>query len=472
MISYKQIISLAELYLLAPVVLWVCGWFQPWIAYPLASALVAIVAWHILGGKTDEPEQGQTHAVSLVHLSLYVLVSAVCVFLIGFDGRIMQSYDLIVRNPLYDEVIRQEWPLIMPDGRYVVYALMYWLPAGLLSSWCPAMSAVFIQLWVLLGIVLICIVLHFHLGHKRTLLFWGVILFFSPLAGTVDDVLNTVFIKGAIMGVHFRMPSPLTQFFNTFHYFIPTCLFLAVTMTARCKLGRLVILSSCYAVLHPMVAATAIPFLLIKVYKEQCARGLGEGLRSIVKTPELYPGLALVSLALLFYSSVTGCWFAFTFYTPYAPELDAAGIAVCIASIILTAILPLAVYHVNHDFRLIVTACLCPLLILVWYGAHNGVNEWLYKFSVLYGFFVAFGIASAHRSTKLYVLLATVALASLIPFMREMKRKQLPNAASLMFAKQEKNIRHEWKGTMYHPESGMYYPLTADSLKLRFLFKP
>ncbi len=474
-ISHKTILLCAEYYLLLPVLLWLCGWFQPWLAYPLAALLLAVLFWHTRqtchSRDVSALLQPASKPTSLLHLAVYVVLCAACVFLIGFDGRIVQSYDLIVRNPLYDEIIRQEWPVQMPDGRYVVYALMFWLPAGLLSSWFPACSCVFLQLWCFLGMLLICLALHSKLGVWRTLFFWGAILFVSPLTGTVDDVLNTVFIKDAVMGVHFRMPSPLTQFFNTFHYFIPTCLVLSVLMPRKCPLGPMILIASCFAVLHPMIAATTIPFLLLMVYRDHCTDGLVSGIKGILSSVEIYPCLLLVAAALVFYGSVSGCWFAFTFNTPYASEPDAFGVFCCIASILLSMLLPLAVYWCNRNTYLLVTACLCPVLILIWYGADNGVNEWMYKFSVLYGFVIVYFLASAPKSARLCVVLGAIALASTIPFLREMKRKNLPQAATSMFSVQERNFRHEWAGTMFHPESPMYFPLTSDGLSVPGIFR-
>lgn len=176
MITRSNTFLCAELYLLLPILLWLCGWFQPWLAYPLAALLLAAAAWHVYQVRfltsIDNPPADEK-SISSWHLIVYILLSAAAVLLIGLDGRVVQSYDLVVRNPLYDEIVRQEWPVRMPDGRYVVYALMYWLPAGLLSTWFPSLSQVFLQLWILLGMVLICLTLHFKLGLWRTLFFWG-----------------------------------------------------------------------------------------------------------------------------------------------------------------------------------------------------------------------------------------------------------------------------------------------------------
>lgn len=242
-------------------------------------------------------------------------------------------------------------------------------------------------------------------------------------------------------------------------------------MTRKCPLGPMILIASCFAVLHPMIAATTIPFLLLMVYRDHCLDGLMSGVKGVFSSVEIYPCLLLVAAALVFYFSVSGCWFAFTFNTPYAHAFDVSGVALCLVSILLTMFLPLAVYWCNRDYRLVVTACLCPLLILVWYGADNGVNEWLYKFSVLYGFFAAYGLASARRSTALYALVGLLAATSVIPFLREMKRKDLPQAAKSMFSVQERNFRHEWAGTMFHPESPMYFPLTSEGLSVPGIFR-
>lgn len=476
-ISSKHIITYAEAYLLLPVVLWIYGWLQPWLAYPLMILLIVVFICHALrphrpGPDLDDSPQAKQRPLFFNHLCIYAVLCAIAVFMIGFDGRVMQSYDLMVRGPLYDEVIRQVWPVQMPDGCYIRYALPFWLPAGLAASWEPSLATPFLQLWCTLGLLLICLVLHTRLGLGRTLLFYVVIFCISPLTGTVDDVLNTVFIKDAIMGVHLRVPSPLTQFFNTFHYFITTCLVLSLLMAHKLPLGKLILVTACFAVLHPMVAAQLIPFLCLLLYNDHCQQGGVMNLaKRIIKTPELYPCIVFVALALTFYFSSGGCWFGLTFFTPHGPAFNAFGISVCITGILLTMLLPLGVYWCNHDKNLIICACICPVLMLLWYGSYIGINEWMYKYSVLYGFVIAYALASASINRRFYTVVTFIALTSSIPFLREIKRKQLPEAAKAMFSVQEKNFRHEWKGTLYHPESNIYPPFTAESLHLQFLFK-
>ena len=125
----SRVAILTESYLLLPVVVWFGAWVQPWLSVPVILCLLYL-GWKHYRSLRRFPFEGKGELKSL-HVVLYMAISVLAVFLLGLDGRVMQSWDLIVRNPIYSELINAEWPLVMPDGRVVMYALLFWLPPAL-----------------------------------------------------------------------------------------------------------------------------------------------------------------------------------------------------------------------------------------------------------------------------------------------------------------------------------------------------
>ena len=73
-------------------------------------------------------------------------------------GITSQHADFVVRNPIYETLIRCDWPLAEADGRHFIYYLAFWLPPALICK-CFSWSDVFIvnyvlTAWIELGLAL------------------------------------------------------------------------------------------------------------------------------------------------------------------------------------------------------------------------------------------------------------------------------------------------------------------------------
>lgn len=455
---------LTELYLVIPAALWMLGWTQLWFALPVVIGLVYVLYCHYKDMRKAEGEEGIR--ISGVSFFVYGLIGFIAVFLCGFDGRVMQSWDLIVRNPIYSELIAADWPLVMPDGRAVMYALMFWLPPALVSKWLPGAEVFLLQVWCFVGVMLMLLNLHGTLGLKKTALMVLAISIFTPLSGMVDDVLNVIFHKNAVMGVHFRLPSAGTQWTNTFHYFIVAGLYLTLVTERRLPLGVYIMVSALFACLHPILASVVFPLVVYNVW--QRIGGWREIYR-LIRMPEVILGCVLVAIFMLYYSSGGACWWAFTLDAPYAPKT--APWLVYALGITLAIIPPLLVWWSTRQKIMLVWAVWCPVIITCWYGETNGVNEWMYKFTVLYSFYIIYYLVRHIGEWQSRCVLGCLLFFSLFSFMRMVDRSGIIGCAMSGFPVKEVNFMNEWGGQFYHPESSIYRNMTAEREALPAIFR-
>ena len=59
----------------------------------------------------------------------------VCSFFAGHTGHFPQHIlDMAQRNAIYGNLYLQDWPIVLPDGRYLVYYFASFLPAAFASK--------------------------------------------------------------------------------------------------------------------------------------------------------------------------------------------------------------------------------------------------------------------------------------------------------------------------------------------------
>lgn len=464
--DFKSAVILAtESYLMLPVILWVIMWLQPWLALPIALGLMYI--WGRHAKFLLSHQEAYEKAPGIKMWILYAFIAFLAVFFIGLDGRVLQSWDLIYRNAIYSELIVSDWPLVMPDGKEVMYALMFWLPPALVSKCLiPGVEIAVLQCWCYIGALLMLLNLHGTLGATKTVLVVIGMAFLVPLAGIVDDTLNVIFHMDAIMGVHFRLPSATSQWTNTFHYFITAGLFLTLTTERKLPLSIYITVSALFACLHPILASVVLPLVLFNVIKD--IRRL-EKISTLLKLPEVYVGVIITLITLMYYSSGGTCWWDFTLNAPYAPTkspwlIYALGMILAIVPLLL-------VWWSTRRTIMLMWVAWSIIIITLWYGETNGVNEWLYKFTVLYSFYIVYYLVQYVGQRRSQYVMGLLLLCSSLSSLRAFDNSELIDSALKGFPVEQKNIRNDLQGRFYHPQDSIYKKMTADKDALPCIFR-
>ncbi len=463
--GFKSAVTLAtESYLMLPIILWVIMWLQPWLALPIVLGLIYIWGRHakFLFSYQEATEKAPGVGAWIV----YAIIAFLAVFFIGLDGRVPQAWDLIYRNAIYSELIVSDWPLVMPDDKVVMYALMFWLPPALVSKCLiPGVEIAVLQCWCFIGALLMLLNLHGTLGAVKTVLVVIGMGLLVPLSGMVDDTLNVIFYMDAIMGVHFRLPSATTQWTNTFHYFITAGLFLTLTTERKLPLGIYITVSALFACLHPILASVVFPLVLFNVIMDLG----GWKISTLLKLPEVYIGMIITLTTLMYYSSGGSCWWDFTLNAPYAPTKSPW--LIYALGMVLAIVPPLLVWWSTRRTIMLMWATWSVIIITLWYGETNGVNEWLYKFTVLYSFYIVYYLVQHMKTRRVQCVIVLLVVCSLLPSARALENSGLIKSALKGFPAEQKNIRNDLQGRFYHPQDSIYKKMTADKDALPCIFR-
>lgn len=181
-ISLHWLTIIAVIYLALPCMLFLCSWFSPWVAWPLNLGIVLSIVFLC---RTKEETTIWTPEIK--DYILLILAGIVCflVFIIsGIAGYIASAPDvLIFREALYNNLIRETWPLVLPNGKEMSYYLAGMLPPALIARLFDdyTIQRLIAVAWYALGVWLA--ILLFYCRHRRSsILFLVFMVFFKDPA--------------------------------------------------------------------------------------------------------------------------------------------------------------------------------------------------------------------------------------------------------------------------------------------------
>lgn len=182
-ISGRLAASCAVTYMALPTLLFLLGWVRPLFSIPAAAAVAA--ASVLLSATIPAPTLHLTRRQLAIYLCALAL-SLLWLLAGGMTGITSQHADFVVRNPIYETLIRCDWPLVDAGDSHFIYYLAFWLPPALACK-CFSCSDIFIinyvlTAWTGLGLALPLTVLWSRF-RSATLLFLLLLIFQGPLAG-------------------------------------------------------------------------------------------------------------------------------------------------------------------------------------------------------------------------------------------------------------------------------------------------
>lgn len=127
-VSGRLAVSCAVAYMALPTILFLLGWVRPLFSVPAAAAVAAAAV--LLSATIPAPTLHFTRRQMAIYLCVLVL-SLLWLLAGGMTGITSQHADFVVRNPIYETLIRCDWPLVDAGGRPFIYYLAFWLPPAL-----------------------------------------------------------------------------------------------------------------------------------------------------------------------------------------------------------------------------------------------------------------------------------------------------------------------------------------------------
>ena len=197
-VSGRLAASCAVAYMALPTILFLLGWVRPLFSVPAAAAVAAAAV--LLGATIPAPTLHFTRRQMAIYLCVLAL-SLLWLLAGGMTGITSQHADFVVRNPIYETLIRCDWPLVDAGGRPFIYYLAFWLPPALACK-CLSCSDIFIinyvlTAWTGLGLALTLTVLWSRF-RTATLLFLLLLIFQGPLDGIVRWGLHLFHLQGPL----------------------------------------------------------------------------------------------------------------------------------------------------------------------------------------------------------------------------------------------------------------------------------
>lgn len=454
----KCITTAALLYLLIPNLLFVCGWMKTGVAIPVCVALMGAAGWII----KLLPTVNLTFSRDEIKQLFVVLVSCLIVVeMVGFHGHSLQHGDFFVRNPIYETLIRDAWPLYNQDGEYFVYYMSFWLPPALLAKITGVNSATLLWLWVYIGVALGFLVLFLRIRSRVLPLFILLLLAgaawdwrfiqnsihyraqFSPFCAALDSWLEYL----NLLPVHVPWRTALNC---TFNHSIPV--FLTFTILVCPYIPRL---------LYPFFAALmvsgsplgAIAIFGILIYRLLPYFSNLKQIYTLASRWYLWVALLLVALVSLYFaegsSAVSPRW-AWEKVPVYGLEkaLVCTGQLAGAAFMIAASFVFLYKYRKTGLFIYMISMfMLCSLFFI---GSVN--NEWQFKASLLpyccFAFLASHAWKHMHRRARtLFVLFVFLSSGDVVRNAINIFRTYSWDETRI-----QKNIRDEWQGHLYHPE--------------------
>ncbi len=454
-------------YLLLPPAALLFGWCRWFIALP--AALLA--AWAIAESVRAGAWRGLGAPVSRAALRAWIvgpLVAAAFLLFSGWGGFVGQTADHVYRNALLSELVKNPWPVALPDGRALSYNLAWWLPPALAGRVFGETAArLAVCLWGGLGLFLAAAHLRRFSGAG-----WAFIAFALYFFGPLDVVQRLAMVAAG---------DPEYNFWNLGYVGImellvsqaqsqlPTMLLALLLLRGRVPL-RLMALAMGVGLLFNPLGMNALGVLGIVGMAE--ARLRGESWRTIV-SPANGAGLivALAAFALLRINAVAvenGVQWR-TFYTAWPEWLTMAA-----GYLVYTAFLPRADWRSPWIPAAAVTTLLLPFAA-VWGGC--GINDWCMKGGMaLMPVVLAFLLRACRERPRRRAVVACVLFLGVWPAavptllarnlfqtaVAAAEALRLPQAGELRRLLPEKDHRRfEWNGSMYHPESPLYNNFTG-----------
>ncbi len=435
----KWLLGFALGYVFLPVVIFCFGWLK----LPLAVLFAGLITACGIGLYRRLRADGAVRArrFSPFYWVLALMVILVWVYFSGIGSFSYQTGDFWVRNPIYRDLVCQDWPVyydisgqsqavrnvVGADRVAFAYYFSWWLPAAALSRLLPVGelgSNMILYLWAVLGIVLLLFLLNRYL-NRNSYVALIVLICFSGL-----DAAGYMIEKRAAPPLshiefwarHFQYSSNTTQLYWVFNQSIPVWLVCALALQFH-KREQAVGLCAMVFAYSPWAAFGIIPIAFSALFRKD-ARAACKG----ALTPEnLLLPLILLALYGTFYTSNSGSLVGSGFIFSYVGNTPLRTVLIRIG---LFLFLEAGIYFMIMGRKLrndaLYYTVLAELMLIPFYHMSNA-NDWAMRASIPPLFFcMVFVIQFLHKRGKKLVfrkilLVVCLCIGAYTPFI-ELRR--------------------------------------------------
>lgn len=269
------------MYLALPMAIYLVGWVNPKIAYPLVALLSAVLILPVFRRKiTNDFAQLKTQDWGVIVASFAVCASAL--FCTGITDNWKQTPDFKVRHDILYTLAYAEWPTILQDGKYFVYYFQSFLPGALFAKWVSWEALQWLEyIWLCVGAFLTPVVM-FSVFKRWTLLFTLALFGWAGLSFVPDFLVEYVRqtelfaetdMNFGLSYLSYRVSSPLWSLKASPYWVIPLFLIFALSLDSFALRHFGAFIGACVVAYSPMTAIVFLPALLFLYLKCYSAGG-------------------------------------------------------------------------------------------------------------------------------------------------------------------------------------------------------
>ena len=428
----------------------------------------------------------------IFYLLLTLLLALGVIECLGVNLHVLQSYDFVVRNPIYDMLRHHELPLYSQRGEYFVYYHAFWLPPAYICRTCPNLNPdVLLYIWTYLGIFIsICMLFLRFKRHILTLCFILIILgmpfylFTSYIRECTNLLTSTglfkeaiIFLLGGFIHKNAFYTSLWAQIISTFNHAIPIFIVLSALIFKKLPFHITAFLASLVVPFSPL-GALLITGILISLFIHRLKKKEQKIItKSIIISISASPLLIFSAV----YFSLSGGAGASTFFSVLPRQGNGILNSLSfLSSLSIQWILIWATYIAfkRHDsvFHKRLTGqlvCITAISSFIWIG-RSDTNELMYKAGAILFPLLALYIftnRSSHNLKPLHkILRVSLALISMVWIVYDFCHRIIPSY-TWDKNKMTVNKRTEWGDTLDHPEHIWYGSFWAGKVPNPHIFK-
>lgn len=484
------VIGSAMLYLLLPCILFV--WEV--LTVPVAClTILGLLSGTILCLYTLHKYYHQTHFFSIkdiFHLVFTLAIALGVVECIGFNFHVLQSYDFVVRNPIYDMLINHDLPLYSKRGEFFVYYHAFWLPPAYICRLIPKLDPnILLYTWAYFGISISIFMLFFRFKGRILSLCIILIILSMPFRWITafikenPDILDRIglfkeislFLIGGFIKNNAYYTSFWSQMTDTFNHSIPLLILLSTVLLRKLPFHIILFFSLLLLPFTPIGALLLTP-ILISLFIQRIRE------RKIIVYSlmiALSGSLLLTSSAVYF--SLSGGAGASTFFSvlprqgngilnslSFLSSLSIQWILIWITYIAFKR--HDSVFHKRLTGQIV---CITAISSFIWIG-RSDTNELMYKAGAILFPLLALYIFTNRSSHNLKplrkILRVSLALISMVWIVYDFCHRIIPSY-TWDKNKMTANKRTEWGDTLDHPEHIWYGSFWAGKVPNPHIFK-
>lgn len=273
----KTFAILAYIYILIPIIIFLIGWCNPFIA--IIGTLICVISLYLAIKNAPELWFPNSRKGYFFIFGLFI-ISLVWVYFSGIGALVFQNLDHNCRNPIFELLINNSWPVIVDGKTYLntsqplmlTYYIAFWLPSACIGKLFNSIQIGYYAqiLWATFGVFFIFYYILSFLKKKNYIPIL-IFIFFSGLDFLGCEITHRDNLSNWISHIEWWFPSVqfssfTTQLFWVFNQAIPAWIITLVLLQEKNN-KNIMFLYACMFLHSTLPAIGIFPIIAYLMYR-------------------------------------------------------------------------------------------------------------------------------------------------------------------------------------------------------------